>query len=318
MNQLACTLEKNFIEKRRNTCSTTCEFCSHLFLITLLVAGYGLSKTLKFPVSQYDVVEIIVPPPFINKAVKLSDTNIQSAFTISQLQPTLQTFLNGPLVVPAFDVYATVATFLTNTIGSSTSDLVTSVATGRRFGNLLNFGALHFAPYPSAAVDSYIQYMLNNTKTFKNIPYHLHSTESEGVKYILSHLEEHAFGFIIMREISPTTINYVIRQNYSTIPNTNTVVSTTTAGINILYQNYYLSGFLTLQDSVDQWAFTYTKTVSPAPKYQNKSSVTEAKDSVCRTFPAVVTMPFPTTAYDQNPFYPQVGQLLGLALTSKY
>ena len=63
---------------------------------------------------------------------------------------------------------------------------------------------------------------------------------------------------------------------------------------------------MTLQDSIDRWAFHYTNTINT-----NLSS-----NHVCSSFPSLVEVPYPTAQYDANPFYTQVGSLLGLALAS--
>ncbi len=47
-------------------------------------------------------------------------------------------------------------------------------------------------------------------------------------------------------------MNYVIRQNYTTLPNTNRVIEDDVIGLDTNFQNYFVSGFLTLQKSVGE------------------------------------------------------------------
>lgn len=76
------------------------------------------------------------------------------------------------------------------------------------------------------------------------------------------------------------------------------------------FRSYYLSGYLTLQTTLDRFMF---KRALPA------SSADASEDAPGERFactpPDVIGVPFPTAAYDQNLFYAAVGYLLGLAMT---
>lgn len=148
------------------------------------------------------------------------------------------------------------------------------------FGNLLDFGDLHFSPYPSKEVNSLIQHFNETTTTFKTLKIFLHSSEDVAVKYILDNLDRRTFALIAIREISVDTINYVIRQNYTTLPNTNQVLNKLSRGLNREFEMYLLSGFLTLESTVDAWALNYSV------RQRNP-------DASCRA-PAVTVVPFPT------------------------
>lgn len=158
-------------------------------------------------------------------------------------------------------------------------------------------GTIHFAP-AGKDVDSLINYLRKNTQTFKTVQYYIHSSEKSAVDYILRNLNTPTLALIVLRQVTVRKVNYVIRQNYTTLPNTNIGVYRNSIGLNQNYQNYIFSGFMTIQKTVDEWAFAYTN-VSSKPN--------------CSP-PNVVLTPFPTYSYDQNPFYNQVGFLLGLAM----
>jgi len=110
----------------------------------------------------------------------------------------------------------------------------------------------------------------------------------------------------VLRQITPEKVNYVIRQNYTTLPNTNQVIEDASIGLNTDYLNYIFSGFLTLERAVNEWAFQYTNAIA--------GDSNPFAPSECTGPPTITMVPFPTPAYNQNPFYNQVGFLLGLAI----
>jgi ABC-type multidrug transport system fused ATPase/permease subunit len=135
---------------------------------------------------------------------------------------------------------------------------------------------------------------------------YIHDTEKEGVRYILDNLDSPALALIVLREITPEKVNYVIRQNYTTLPNTNQVIIDAVIGLNTEYLDYIFSGFLSLERAVNAWAFEYTNAISGESNPGAPLS--------CTGPPEIAMVPYPTAAYNQNPFYQQVGFLLGLAI----
>lgn len=92
---------------------------------------------------------------------------------------------------------------------------------------------------------------------------------------------------------------------------------------------YYLSGFLTLQTSIDRFLFQRslppplrpvggtgggTQGVAREGGGQDTGTVPDDASLSC-ALPKFVGVPFPTAAYDQNLFYAAVGYMLGLAMT---
>lgn len=84
--QVSGTLERIFIEKKRNGRGTFCEYFSHFILILLLVFGYNLSTIFDFPEANYAQVKLTIP---INN---LTTTDLMDLF-------------HGPLIVPDLDTY---------------------------------------------------------------------------------------------------------------------------------------------------------------------------------------------------------------------
>lgn len=83
------------------------------------------------------------------------------------------------------------------------------------------------------------------------------------------------------------------------------------------FRSYYLSGFLTLQTTLDRFMFNRALPAASSSEEQERSEERSGEQSGGFTCvpPEVVGVPFPTAAYDQNLFYKAVGYLLGLAMT---
>ena len=180
-----------------------------------------------------------------------------------------------------------------------------STSFGSRYGNLIEKGVLHFAPYPSPLVDSLVNYFNTTTTSFKTLKTRYHSNEAQAVKYILDNLKERTFALIVLREVSIKKVNYVLRMNYTTLPNTNKVI-VGTRGINNLFQGYYKSGYMSVQQTIDSWAFNYVNDISPSSVSQN----------ICQSAPSSKAFyePYPVFQYNQNPFFARVGFILGVAM----
>ena len=300
-SQLLALLRKHIIEKKRTPISTICEFFSHFIVILLLIAVYKISKVKHYGKARHDVIKFTIPPSFIDASVPVLKA-IKSV-SPSKFLSSLQTTLNGPLPIPSFDTYVGAALYVRKNIYSSKVGYLDDKVYGGVYGNLLDIGALHFAPYPSPLVDAYIAHMSNSTKQFNSLTHYKHATEDAAISYIKGSTER-VFALIVLRDITNKRINYLIRQNSSTVPNTNQItISGYSGGINTVYQEYYLSGFLTLQDSIDSWAFKYTGTLN-----SNLSGL-------CSKLPSIFGVPYPTNAYQLNQFYSKLSQLLGIALT---
>jgi hypothetical protein len=305
-SQLLACLGRIATEKRRTVRGTCCEFTSHLIIMSILVFGFLLSKVENFQAKSYSSIDIKIPPASV---ASLTATDDSVTSTINPFQEisafALQTYTNimsGPLVVPDFDQYIRIGNFLSNYQSVVYGSLITQTGYGRSFTNLLFRGDLHFAPTSPATYDL-INHLNSSYVEFSSLNIYVHDTEDEGVDFILNNLDSPALAFIVLREISTSKVNYVIRQNYTTLPNTNSIVESATIGLDTQYQQYFLSGFLSIERAIDQWVFEYT----------GATSNTEFEECAAGA-PAPVMVPFPTFAYEQNPYYTSVGFLLGLAM----
>jgi len=179
---------------------------------------------------------------------------------------------------------------------------------GQVFGNLFYVGALHFVPSIDAVFDA-IHYMNRTSKLFSTLKFHIHDNEKDALKFVLDNPQERTFAIIIINEVKPQKVDYTLRLNYSTLPDTNEITNDQILGFNAKYQYYLFSGFMTLQSTLDLWAFHYTNTST-----HHESNALIANEC---SKPYPVLIPFPNQAYDVNYFYTAVGYLLGIALTSK-
>ena len=96
-------------------------------------------------------------------------------------------------------------------------------------------------------MDSFVAYLQATYVEFSNLGYQIHQSERSAVNYILENTNKPTLALIVLREITPIKVNYVIRQNYTALPNTNVVFNEDVIGLNTNYQQYFTSGFLTLQ-----------------------------------------------------------------------
>jgi len=81
--------------------------------------------------------------------------------------------------------------------------------------------------------------MKSQYASFQEVNYFIHSSEKLAVSYILDHLDQPALALIVLRQITPGKVNYVIRQNYTTLPNTNIALDRSAVGLNRNYQRLH-------------------------------------------------------------------------------
>lgn len=313
--QLKGCLKRIYLEKRRNIRITCCECFSHLIIIFILVLGYNQSKLLKYDDQIYTVIDVKVPP---------IQSNIYNSFTSNyrsnnayyrkgnrtslydtgqELTDLYYKYISGPLIIPTLDQYLTISAAIGNNFQNlgTIGNLLSRTGFGRTFTNLIYKGDMHFAP-EGEYVNSLIKFMNETYPRFKTLKVYIHKSEKQGVNYILNNLDNTALALIVLRQITPQKVNYVIRQNYTTLPNSNLIIESISTGLFTEYQTYILSGFMSIQKAVDTWAFNYTNAIYSETNSQVSQECTGAPD--------VVVVPYPTLAYQANPFYLQVGKLL--------
>ena len=197
--------------------------------------------------------------------------------------------------------------------------VVTDSSFGQQWGNLLTLGTLHLTPQDSPLLHDFWTY-INTTYPLlvqgnsSLLQIQAHPSSQEAWTYIDEHLQERTWAMIDFTDslnfktypttngsqnVSDASFRYKIRMNFTTVPNTNEITNYVAIGLDTKYQMYYLSGYLTLQRTLNEFA---------ASRYPNCT----IQDS------SIWSMPMPTAAYSQNPFFLQVGYLLGLTLVMAF
>jgi ABC-2 family transporter protein len=211
------------------------------------------------------------------------------------------------------------------------------------WGNLLTLGTLHLSPADNPVAlqfEQYVNDMLqspssstftshkNHTTTTTSLKLQRHVDEATAVQYIEEHnFDERLWALIDFSQwhhdvpangetldngVSdgdedsdiPLHVKYKIRMNQTTLPNTDEIVNYHSIGLNPDYQKYYLSGYLTLQRTLNDFAFHYFNLTSTCDAIQDNNA--NANN--------VWSMPMPTARYTQNEFFLHVGEFLGTAL----
>jgi len=131
--QLSGCLTKIGLEKRRNIRITCCECFSHLFLILILVSGYGLSKILHYDSYIYSKFLFAIPSTLQGNTGSSSSASTSGD---SGILSTYHSLLDGPLLVPNFDQYIYASRFLSISFGKSAGTILTQTSIGRSLTNL--------------------------------------------------------------------------------------------------------------------------------------------------------------------------------------
>ena len=249
------------------------------------------------------------------------------------------------MIVPSFDQFVELSLGFSELVGADELPPVFSDSSfGRRWGNLLSLGTLHLSPNNNVA-NSFWEYLnstypdllletttttttvqkeggnetvTNTTTRASRLKVRIHDNENEALRFIDNNLDERAWALLDFtdqesflevlttnnddRQSSTGDLEFKIRMNYTTVPNTNEITNWVSIGLNDEYQMYYLSGYLTLQRTINEFAFS-----------SNENCV----DSMERVS-SIWSMPMPTAAYSQNPFFLEVGYLLGLSIVMAF
>eukprot|EP00605_Chrysophyceae_sp_TOSAG23-4_P001319 GSChrysophyteH1.ASY1.ANO1.1434.1 assembled CDS len=301
---------KNLLEKRRNTRTTICELTCHLVIVLIMLFGYGRTTTRDIPTTDYSVWNTTIPPSFVDS--KTNQVDLLSAADY------IDTLLTEPLPIPTFNTFLDAGNQLraTGIAGGTTSELLSLTGLGRRLDNLQYEGSICFAPR-GPLVDSLLSYLNRTVPALNpnNNPYRIKvfDSEDEAVDYQQKYPRRRMFALIVLHQIRPDRVNYEIRMPYYLVPNTNRVISRNAIGLSSRYREYLYSGFLSTQDAIDKWVFEYTGAV-PA----TNTTVDAAYEDPRCVKPEAWVMPFPVQEFNNNPFYNQVGYMLGLGLCMAY
>jgi len=352
MQQFRAHFSKNHLEKRRNFRVTFCEFGSHLIVVMLLVLGYSLSTVLHVDEATYSTIQIDVPPKFFNGDPPTLKVNALASY--------LDGILTQPFPLQSLESYVSLGNTVRGGVAGDTSfiSLARQTQLGRRLNNIITRRVIMLAPR-GPLVDSLFAFM-NNTVPSLFVAdggkprVVIYESEDAAVQYVQDNPDlSQPFALIVIHQANPGRVNYEIRTPYYMVPNTNRVLNRNSIGLSSRYREYIYSGFLSLQDCVDKWAFEYTgaapkinATFANATNPTNGQAVNIPTNIVAgvndtynpndiydpRNFqqfgfpllprqsnpqcekPVPYVMPFPIRQYDNNPFFSRVGYILGMGL----
>jgi ABC-type multidrug transport system fused ATPase/permease subunit len=171
--------------------------------------------------------------------------------------------------------------------------------------------------------------------------YEIFTNEHDAVEELLSRpyeIVDDFFALIVIKEkkvvitsaetgqeTESIQLEFSIRQEAGATPNTNVLVVNPGIGFNSDYQTYVMGGYMTLKQALDDWMISrINQQRSQAFQKQPQQEEEQAEKGnqslpICSAVtlvekPRVAFTPFPTMAYEQNPFFTDVGFLLGIAM----
>ena len=322
---LWAVLHKNAILKRRAWKTSICEIASPAIFLSVLVLGYALSDVTYIPSGVYASTTLRLDPlvraagPILSDAGLISDTAAACAsggvsgssaectrpeLNLMSLRGSVNALLNGPLPVLPIDVYLAIGLGVRDSLGAANYRMLNEYDRYLQlFGNILTPGTLHLCP-DSPPVRHFVNRSYARHPILQNITVRVHPSESEALDAVLNPADpgERSWAVIAFANLSATHVDYAIRLNYSTVPNTNRITRWIARGLDTQFQRYTTSGFLTLQALVDEYAFEMAAEEGAAVPYTPPSTY-------------AFGTPMPTADFRQNLFYQAVSFMLSLVLT---
>jgi hypothetical protein len=180
--------------------------------------------------------------------------------------------LENPMTVPTFAQYVSASLALSSLIDTEDMpDILADSSFGRQWGNLLTLGTLHLSPTSNPVVyefwsylnDTYPSFMIQNDENDQqqpNLLVRVHESELDALQFINDNLMERTWALLDFENYRQNAVveqaEYKIRMNYTTLPNTAELVNWASIGLNWRYKRYYLSGYMTLQRTVNEFAIS--------------------------------------------------------------
>eukprot|EP00980_Cylindrotheca_fusiformis_P001021 scaffold276_cov132-Cylindrotheca_fusiformis.AAC.16 len=244
-----------------------------------------------------------------NRVDTSDDEDALSYELLDDAEDELEKLLVSPIPTPTFSEYVSASAALSTAIPiESLPRIFAESSFGYQWGNLLTLGTLHLSP--RTAITQEFWTYLNNTfpdtmasgfLNSTNLRVRIHDDEATALAYIDdNNLVERTWALVDFSQfdLDQEESAYKIRMNFTTVPNTNRVTRWASIGLSDRFQRYYLSGYMSLQRTINEFAMNM---------------------SGCEAdFSSIFSGPMPTAAYSQNPFFLQVGYLLGLTMVMAF
>eukprot|EP01083_Nonionella_stella_P227102 806033_1 len=339
--QLFALLQKNLLLKSRSKLVLLCEIMSPLVFMMVLVLGWSIADSniihtgAKIYTNQTDAVQAVLDafgtrnidptffsgcngqvcsycmdPPYDCFEFDLSASAVQETmFNIGK-------DYSGPIPVLNLSQFLALRSVLfggsTKTIDDIQKNMRFSNALFRSadlFSQLKNLGKLFFCP-DTREVRRFVDHL--NSTTPGLFPEHfggIFNADVDAIEEIMDAKNglpslKRTWALMNFKKLDfrQREVDFEIRMNSTVIPNTGSVLTNLSSRpqlFNSDYLQYTASGFLSLQHAVD----SYLLDEAPFSPYFEKP---------------VMTAPFPTTAFDENPFFWNVGHTTGFIIALSF
>lgn len=236
------------IEKRKLPFSLFLELFSHILLISAILLGFLFSKDQYYQPEIRSHGNISIPPDFAT----------QNA-TTNEIYNSIKEVISGPIMIPDLNQYLFIGKHLKGKIDDH-KRIIFKTSLGRSIKNLVYPGTLILIPKNNLTLD-YRDYLLKNYNEMQNITFQFYDSYDEikaNNTKIDRILRSNIFAIIKLNGINNSRIDYEIRQEYDATPLTSSFITSPSNSFELSYQKYILSGFLSLQNSINDFAANYT------------------------------------------------------------
>lgn len=234
---------------------------------------------------------------------------------------------SGPMHIPHLDEYVSthlvLQKLLQNATDTTFSDLQDNLDqldqyTNGKLANIIYLGKLLFAP-DVPAVRALVSRLNDTHRLFGRVFTGVEASEAAALARAKSHLHsdsDRTWAILVFNalDLEAGVLDYTIRMNSSVLPTTHSVVDKFQRGIDRDYQDYFWSGFLTLQIMIEEAALG----VSSAGPRASDDGIFFSDPSSPPLNPdytrsqVLTAIPFPVPSYDGNKFYSTIGPIVGL------
>ena len=352
--QLPAMLHKQALLKWRYPVSFVMELVSPVIVLCILVMGWVLSREGIQRVDSFvyandtqvlnswlNDITIVPVSKLPNNTACYTTKNLPPSTAFCFTGDTYQLLndilgYDGPTSIPTIDEYIGLhrAFVLATANSSSPADSIATLdsLTDHLLTNIIYLGTLAFTPN-TTAVHALIQHLNATHQLFRSLHVRVFNTEDEAMSEVLEVSDRYwaVVSFNVL-DMAGGAVDYVIRMNYTALPSTSTIISKFQLGLDESFKRYYFSGFLTIQNMIDEAVLIASahNDYDPYPPYPPRPALfynttsSPLLPSSMHTLPPnnsqfistinLTTTPMPTSAYQGSNFYSNIGPVISLCL----
>ncbi|KAG8470313.1 hypothetical protein KFE25_008734 [Diacronema lutheri] len=324
--QLRALLRKNWLLKRRAPVTTAFEVLLPVAFMMLLVIAFQLSSVDEYDEGVYngqhvDLDGLVQSLGGIAGISTLGSTRfrrgpagLNSITGLVSIRGSLDALLGGPLPIPTLGQFVGLHGLTRGLTDTVQNDLLSRDNFGSLFGNILTLGVVHLSP-DTPAVRALREYLVAQAGGGDEaLQVRVHGSEPRAIAYITNATDEIAWALVHFDALSPCSLNYTIRTNYTTVPSTFTIVQFVARGLDTSYTQYLLSGVLTLQRTIHGFVMHLASPGSAEAILAGTPP--DGPADAGEPLASATVIPMPTARYSQNTFYRAVGYLLGFFMAN--